>query len=71
MMIVIRPRNGERIPVTEDELSEINKIFDNSASKWKEPGYISQLFTAARKTSRSWVYLRSEGWHQFEKYGGE
>lgn len=70
-MIVIRPRQGERIPVTEAELSEINKIFDNSASKWTKPDYVSELFKAASSKSNRWVFLRSEGWHQLEKYGGD
>ena len=65
-MIVVRPRQGERIPVDEWELDEINRIFDDSAGKWKKPKYVKELFSAANWDSKSWVYLRSEGWHQLE-----
>jgi len=65
-MIVIKPRQGELIPVETWELEEINQIFDDSANKWTKPNYVAQLFSAAKSTNKTWVYLRSEGWHQLK-----
>lgn len=69
-MIVIRPFEGERIPVKESERKVINQIFDNSAAKWTQPNYVAQLFSAANSRSNTWVYLRSEGWHQKDDADG-
>jgi hypothetical protein len=70
-MIVVRPRQGEKIPVTADELKTINAVVDQSAHKWSKPDYIADLFRSANQGSGAWVFLRSEGWHQKERYNGE
>lgn len=70
-MIVVKPSQGERINVSYGELSEINAIFDQSAANWSKPEYVVELFNAAKATNTKWVYLRSEGWHQLEKIGGD
>ena len=70
-MIVCMPFKGERIPVTDEELETINEVVDGSAGKWNAPEYIQDLFWAAQIGNDKWVYLRSEGWHQKERYNGE
>jgi hypothetical protein len=69
-MIVVKPFEGERINVSIAELTEMNKIVDNSSGGWTKPTYVTELFKAANAGSSEWVYLRSEGWHQYEPYNG-
>ena len=69
-MIVCEPRANERIPVTWDELDSINAVVAGAAGRWNAPNYIKQVFDAVTNRRKK-VYLRSEGWHQFERYNGE
>ena len=70
-MIVVEPFEGERINVTWDELDSINAVVDASAGMYSKPSFIKDLFWAARGNNRKRkVYLRSEGWHQYEPYKG-
>lgn len=69
-MIVCEPRAHELIPVTFEELKSINAVVAGAAARWKSPNYITQVFDAVSKKNKK-VYLRSEGWHQFERYNGE
>lgn len=70
-MIVVEPFEGERINVTWDELESINDVVDLSAGMYSKPSFIKDLFGAARGNNRKRkVYLRSEGWHQYEPYKG-
>jgi hypothetical protein len=69
-MIVVKPFAGESIPVSEEECTSINEIFDASASKWTKPDYVVGLFAAANSGNSKWVYLKSESWHQPERADG-
>lgn len=70
-MIVIEPFEGEIINVSWDELDSINAVIDISAGSYSKPSFIKDLFWACRANNRKRkVYLRSEGWHQFEPYKG-
>ncbi len=70
-MIVVEPFEGERINVSYDELADINAVVDASAGTYSRPTFIVDLFDAAKADNyRRKVYLRSEGWHQYEPYKG-
>src|SRR5690606_245016 len=69
-MIVCEPRANEKIPVTWEELESINAVVAGAADRWKSPNYIVPVFAAVKNKQKK-VYLRSEGWHQFERYNGE
>ena len=70
-MIVVEPFEGERINVSEKERAAINAVVDASAAAYTKPPFLLDVFWAAsNKNRRVKVYLRSEGWHQYEPYNG-